>query len=120
MIKYFLKNYLIEKLKKATFVKATDYDTFITAYAKDYKYRVCGFGATDNKGTRSKKLLCGYMLVQKADECKAALGDTAEFPDDGTAVCLTANGDTNICIGDYGGIKSFKTFKFLTFLICLN
>jgi hypothetical protein len=73
------------------------------AYATDYKIRVCGFGAINNKVTRSKKLLCGEMIPQKADECKAALGGTAEFPDDGTAICLNSNGDTNICSGDYGG-----------------
>jgi len=43
------------------------------------------------------------MNVVKAEDCKTALGDKAMFPDDGTAVCLTSNSDSNVCAGDYGG-----------------
>jgi hypothetical protein len=117
--KIFKKYFDTEKVKKANFVTATDYDTFKAAYAKDYKFRICGFGATDNKGTRSKKLLCGEMLVSSAAECKTVLPD-ANFPEDGTAVCLTSNSDTNVCAGDYGGnfFVFFLNFNFL--LNCLN
>lgn len=97
-------------MAKSTFVKATDFTTFTDTYAKDYKFRTCGLGAIDNKGTVSKKLLCVDMDISDAETCKEALNtddegraDEIVFPEDGTAVCLTSISDKNVCPGDYGG-----------------
>jgi hypothetical protein len=67
-------------------------------------------GSIDNKGTKSKGLVCADMdnILSVAD-CKKIVGDDAVIPDDGTAVCITSNSDKNVCPGDYGG-KFFFIF----------
>jgi hypothetical protein len=99
----FIFSFLIEKVKKSTMVVAADFAAFTTTYAKDYKFRVCGLGATDNKGTKPKGLLCAELNVIDGAACKTALGDTTMIPEDGTAICLTSLTDANVCAGDYGG-----------------
>lgn len=95
------------------FVTATDLDTFKTTYAPTYKFRTCGTGVVDNKGTKSKGLLCADMEIQSVEDCKTALGEIT-LPEDGTAICLVSNSDSNVCAGDYGG-KHF--FFYLNHLI---
>lgn len=69
-----------------------------------YSFRVCGIGAIDNKGTKSKGLLCADMSVKKASVCAEDLAaETPVFPDDDTAVCLVSTAENNVCAGDYGG-----------------
>jgi hypothetical protein len=93
-----------KKVKKAELVMAADLAAFEANFLPKFKFRVCGIGAIDNKGTKSKGLLCGDMDVKKADVCAEALAaEEPVLPEDETAVCLVSSSENNVCSGDYGG-----------------
>lgn len=71
----------------------------------------CGYGVTDNKRTKTTKLMCTTLKVIAAAECAPPAGRRKR---QGTApegiICTQNNDDSNVCGGDQGGpVFSNKT-----------
>lgn len=83
---------------------------FITeAATKNYKFRVCGIGKIDNKGTNPKGVLCTDLNLVASTACRkfGTVSDTFTVPD-GIACLQWSNRENNLCVGDYGGKRSIK------------
>lgn len=69
-----------------------------------YKFRVCGIGSTDNKGTKPKDVICTEIDLVESTKCKK-YGTTADLHTvpEGLACFQWSDRDNNVCVGDYGG-----------------
>lgn len=85
-----------------------DFDAWLAAHteANNWKTIACGVGVIDNKGTRSKGVVCTDVNFVKNEECKDALEDAKNtvYPvADGLACLVWPEKENNVCVGDYGG-----------------
>ena len=78
---------------------------------KGYKFRACGVGATNNKGEKTKGVICTDVDIVEDAKCRK-YGTANEFHTvpAGMSCIQWSNLDNNVCIGDYGGpIYAYKT-----------
>jgi hypothetical protein len=69
-----------------------------------FKYRACGIGATDNKGTLPKGVLCTDVNVVASDKCLDPQDPTKSYEVPETFACIQWPAmENNLCAGDYGG-----------------
>lgn len=71
-----------------------------------YKFRACGVGSTNNKGEKSKGVVCTDVQIVADASCKkyGTVSDVHTVP--AGMVCVQwSNKDNNVCVGDFGGKK---------------
>lgn len=68
------------------------------------KYRACGIGATDNKGTLPKGVICTDVKLVPNDMCFNQQNPSIKYDVPDTFNCIQwPVMENNLCAGDFGG-----------------
>lgn len=65
-----------------------------------FKFRACGIGSINNKGQKSKGVLCTNMEIVPDLQCQ---DNSQTFPPPEGMLCMKSIHDNNACAGDFGG-----------------
>lgn len=101
------------------------YDADMTAFftrmrSVNFKYRACGIGVIDDKGTKPKGVMCTEMNYVEPARCAETFDPTRTYTIPTGTVCLQWPDRTNnACVGDFGGNKFFYKTKILVFMCLL-